>query len=119
MKPMTVVLVFLVCSCVVPALFAQDLMKCGTPEALRAFWAGEELERPPFGQDTVSSRHFVVHFDTTGDHATTRAYAESVSVYAECSWRMQVDTLGWIEPPSDGAGGDDRYGNSGDAIMDP
>ena len=85
----------------------------GTHVAVRAFLEREALDeagRPEPGPDFVHSSNFVVHFAPTGEHATTRAYAESVSVYAEHAWRTQVDSLGRTPPPpDDGEGGDDRY----------
>ncbi len=110
MKPAILVLVVVALLGIASGHQAENLGKCGTPEALRAFWAGEELVRPDSGPEYVNSRHFIVHYATNGDDSTTRVYAESVSVYAEYSWRMQIDTLGWIAPPPDGnAGGDSLY----------
>ena len=97
---------------IAPTLHAGDaiIVRSGTRKALVAFLDGNPVPRPEPGPCTVSTPHFIIHYDTIGEHATTRAYAESVSVYAEHCWQIQVDSLGWIEPPSDsGRGGDDRY----------
>jgi len=78
-------------------------------EAREAFFQGPVLDRPPPGPKFVHSKNFIVHFDTIGEHAATRAYAESVSAYAEEVWRLHVDSLGRT-PPLDGElGGDERY----------
>ncbi|MEO0093565.1 MAG: MXAN_6640 family putative metalloprotease [candidate division WOR-3 bacterium] len=90
-------------------LFAESDTKCGTQEALETFRYGIKLPRPASGPKYVYSTHFIIHFDTTGSNATTRAYAESTSKYAEYSWAKQCDTLLWATPPPDGAGPDDRY----------
>lgn len=83
--------------------------KCGTPEALESFRQGVKFVRPSSGPKYIYSARFIVHFDTTGTHMTTRAYAESVSKYAEYCWAKQVDTLKWAAPPPDYAGPDNRY----------
>ncbi|MEO0099977.1 MAG: T9SS type A sorting domain-containing protein [candidate division WOR-3 bacterium] len=90
-------------------LWAEKKEWCGTQEALRVFRMGEKIPRPPDGPKYVYSTHFIIHFDTIGTNATTRAYAESLSKYMEYSWAKQIDTLGWASPPPDGAGPDDRY----------
>ncbi len=77
---------------------------------MAAMEAGGSFDRPTPGPYYVYSEHFVVHYATTGQHATTRAYAESVRVYAEYSRRIQVDSLKWAAAPLDGtAGGDSKY----------
>lgn len=94
---------------IVAGVFAKPDTKCGTQEALELFRQGLKLPRPASGPKYVYSTHFIVHFDTTGSNATTRAYAESTSKYAEYSWSKQCDTLIWAEPPPDGSGPDNRY----------
>ncbi|MCX7785404.1 MAG: T9SS type A sorting domain-containing protein [candidate division WOR-3 bacterium] len=83
--------------------------KCGTAEVLESFRQGVKFSRPTSGPKYVYSSHFIVHFETTGTHITTRAYAESVAKYAEYCWAKQVDTLKWAAPPPDNAGPDNRY----------
>jgi squalene-hopene/tetraprenyl-beta-curcumene cyclase len=88
----------------------KKIQICGTLEALNKYRRGEKLPRPPFGPDTVSTAHFIIHYTTTGQHQTTRAYAESVAIYAEYCWQRQIEDLNWASPPPDNnAGGDDRY----------
>lgn len=87
----------------------KDGEKCGTIEALELYRSGVKLLTRPSAQDSVSSVHFIAHFDTTGGHAVTRVYAESVLAFAEYSWEKQVGGLGWAAPPPDGQGPDDRY----------
>ncbi|HDQ99226.1 MAG TPA: hypothetical protein ENN51_02925 [candidate division WOR-3 bacterium] len=114
MKRTTLVLILAVLFGAVPALYARDyfgeLPLSGTWEALVAYWAGEAPPRPEPGPLFVYSEKFVIHFDTIGTYAVLPKYAESVSVYAEHCWRLQVDSLGWAPLPMDsGRGGDDRY----------
>ncbi|MEO0114599.1 MAG: T9SS type A sorting domain-containing protein [candidate division WOR-3 bacterium] len=88
----------------------QLIGECGTLKMLQNLRAGMKFPRPPNGPKYIYSTHFVIHFDTTGTRAVTRAQAESVSVWAEHSWAKQVDTLGWDEPPPDNNHGvDNRY----------
>ncbi|MEO0092364.1 MAG: T9SS type A sorting domain-containing protein [candidate division WOR-3 bacterium] len=83
--------------------------KCGTAEALEGLRLGVKFTRPSSGPKYIYSTHFIVHFDTTGTNMTTRAYAESVSKYAEYCWAKQIDSLKWTAPPPDNAGPDNRY----------
>lgn len=72
---------------------------------------GETVARPydsllPSIFDTTGIR---VHYTTSGGHASSLPYARAVGGAAVESWRIQVDTLGWISPKSDsGLGGDNR-----------
>jgi hypothetical protein len=63
--------------------------------------------------DTIDSTHFRVHYNITGPHAVTTAYAQNMSSYFETSYNTEVNTLGYLAPPSDLAapnnGGDARY----------
>jgi hypothetical protein len=85
-------------------IFAAIPNKCGTPQALEDFRRGVKLVRPTM-QKSISSTHFVIHYDTSGTHVSSNAYAESVKKYAEYSYSKQIDSLGWIAPPPDGSGG--------------
>ena len=110
MKRTIMVLILAALFGAVPALYAEGSTGgwCGFGEAMRAFLETRRPSDP--GPEFVYTENFVVHFDTTGERATTRAYAESVAVYAEETWRVQVDSLGRTPPPPDrGEGGDDRY----------
>ncbi len=90
----------------------QTKIFCGHDIQMDRFEKG--LMPPPrpwggIGPKVINSTHFRIHFDTTGTHATTRAYAESVKVYAETSW-ARASRLGWVMPPPDNnRGGDNRY----------
>ncbi len=84
---------------------------CGHDIEMDRFAKGLRPARPwsGIGPKRINSTHFRIHFDTTGTHATTRAYAESTSVYAETSW-ARASRLGWLMPPPDNVrGGDSRY----------
>ncbi len=81
---------------------------CGTPERLDQFRAGILAHRPAVGQCRTGSGSCWVHYDTTGRHATTHAYAESASSYVARAWWRQVDTLGWAAPAPDQQGPDSR-----------
>lgn len=63
--------------------------------------------------------HFKLHFDTSDSHAvpvgdtngnSVPDFIERLAEVADSVWRMDVDHLGYLPPPSDDtAGGDDRY----------
>lgn len=105
MKKITILLLLIF----IAFLWAEEKEWCGTQEALRLFRMGRKISRPSDGPKYVYSANFIIHFDTVGSNATTRAYAESISRYMEFSWAKQIDTLGWAEPPLDNAGPDNRY----------
>lgn len=89
--------------------FTERQEECGFIKAMIDFQNGIERPRPPSGPKYIYKPHFIIHFDTTGTHATTRAYAESTGVYAETVW-TRLSNLGWYMPPPDGSmGGDSRY----------
>ena len=97
------------CIVFVTAAFAEERKKCGTQDAYERFQRGDKLARPPNGPKYIYSPHFIIHFDTTGTHSCTRAYAESTSIYAEFSWAKQIGGLGWAAAPPDNGGPDSRY----------
>ncbi|MEO0075540.1 MAG: T9SS type A sorting domain-containing protein [candidate division WOR-3 bacterium] len=83
--------------------------KCGTIQALIDFQKGIRRPRPTSGPKYIYTTHFIIHFDTIGNDATTRAFAETAAVHAELSW-SELTALGWMMPPPDGSnGGDSRY----------
>ncbi len=63
--------------------------------------------------------HFKLHYDTIGTNAVPTLdndasgipdFIERIALYADSSWLMQVETFGYLPPPSDGLeGGDSRY----------
>ena len=63
--------------------------------------------------------HFKLHYDTSGmsavpladaDSNTVPDYIERIALYADSSWRGEVELFGYLPPPSDGLeGGDSRY----------
>ena len=89
--------------------FAERDMICGTQEAFESFKRGERPQRPPNGPLYLYTPHFVIHFDTAGTHACTRAYVESTAIYAEFSREKQVGGLGWAAAPPDIGGPDSLY----------
>jgi len=110
MKINKTILIFFLQLILVAGVMAKLDTKCGTIPVLEEFRRGIKLPRPSSGPKYVYSTHFIIHFDTTGARACTRAYAESTSKYAEYSWAKAVDTLKWAAPPPDGSsGGDSRY----------
>ncbi len=63
------------------------------------------LVRPVPGPNTIASTHFLVHYSVPG----LAAYAQDISDASELTYRVLVDTIGHLVPPSDGAeGGDAR-----------
>ncbi len=106
------VILFLTFATFLSSLAEEKKEWCGTQEALRRFKAGIKLARPSLSGPVsyIERTNFRVHYTTSGNDATTPAYAESVAKFIEYSWKKQIDTLGWITPPPDfGYGGDDRY----------
>jgi hypothetical protein len=63
--------------------------------------------------------YYKIHYDTEGIHAVPLTdantngipdYIENLGWYADSCWEHETFTLGWRQPPSDGAaGGDGRY----------
>ncbi|MCH7548651.1 MAG: hypothetical protein IH969_03780, partial [Candidatus Krumholzibacteriota bacterium] len=59
----------------------------------------------PVYPNQFASAHFVVHYASSGGPL----YAQAVSEAAEKTYRVLIDTLAYVTPPSDGsAGGDSR-----------
>ncbi len=69
--------------------------------------------RPPTGfpslPQSVASPHFVVHYTTAGDHATSPDAAATLSANAETAYRLIVETWGYPPPKDDGDGRTDLY----------
>ena len=104
---------------------------CGTPLAVAAMEALETadpfagrlltraLQRPSLAHQVVSpSGRFRVHYDTEGTDAVGPAdadgngrpdYVDLVMTLADSAWHVQVEVLGYREPPADGGfgGGDE------------
>ncbi|MFA6470781.1 MAG: MXAN_6640 family putative metalloprotease [Candidatus Latescibacterota bacterium] len=98
-------------------------IKCGTPLAIKNIISGTG-KIASYRLDTLTNSivsgkgHFRVHYDSTGSAAPDKTdidfngipdYIDSVLVYLEYAWDLQVNTLGYIPPLSDkGAGGGDE-----------
>ena len=104
---------------------------CATPLAVAAVEALEgadpfagrllarALQRPSLAHHAVSpSGHFRVHYDTEGPDAVGTAdadgngvpdYVDLAMTLADSAWHVQVEVLGYQEPPADGGfgGGDE------------
>ncbi len=104
---------------------------CATPLAVAAVEALESadpfagrlltraLQRPSLAHEVVSpSGHFRVHYDTEGPDAVAPAdadgnglpdYVDLTMTLADSAWHVQVEVLGYQEPPRDGGegGGDE------------
>ncbi len=66
-----------------------------------------ELSGPVLIRETP---HFRIHYTLVGADDTTEQYVEAVALAAEEVWTIQIEQMGWPEPPSDGEqGGDDHY----------
>jgi hypothetical protein len=100
---------FLILIIIFTTISYAEINICGTQEAFERFLQGEKLLRPPNGPYFIYTPHFIIHFDTTGGNACTRAFAESIAKYAECTWAKEVGGLGWAAPPPDNGGPDTRY----------
>jgi hypothetical protein len=54
--------------------------------------------------------HFKLHWTDQGVDATTLAYAQQVAGYADISWQVECNDMGYFVPPPDGGvGGDNLY----------
>ncbi len=63
----------------------------------------------PSNQTFYDTTHFRIHYDTTGIAAVDTAYVRLIAGIAEYSWEIEVDSMGFDEPPPDTGGGDSRY----------
>jgi hypothetical protein len=95
----------------VASIFAQNsYWRCGTiEEALEHERRFRMILSPGYGPSYKYSKHFLVHFDTTGPNITSFAYAETVSMYAESLWGKSDEKLPWGSFNPEAAGPDDRY----------
>lgn len=98
-----------------PDRFRGEQEPCAT-EILTTHWreTGGQilLTRPSLSgpEETIETTHLIIHYTQSGSDACSPTYATSVADYAEYSWSIEVDSLGWDEPPPDyGYGGDNRY----------
>lgn len=104
-------IIFGLCLAGIP-LQAQDIVKCGTPSVLEAMRRGKAMpDLYPSTQATVSvlspSGKFRLEFETEGVHAVPLAdldengipdYIDRAGEYADESWRVMVDSLGYRNP---------------------
>ena len=101
-----------------------DPAGCGTPVALEirrcisnvspeiAELIRPYLVRPSLDQEYNSpGGHFKIHFTYTGTDAVPNfEYVQRFANYFDIAWKVEIDTIGYFAPPSDGsAGGDSRY----------
>jgi len=103
-------------------------LKSGTRFSLSLLAFEDEIEPALFNQLLertprhlyFDSENFRIHYDTSGEHAPPLAdvnpangipdYVDSTALVLEYVWSFEIDTLGFIEPVSDGGeGGDLRY----------
>lgn len=96
----------------VGSLHAQGVVKCGTPSVLEAMRRGKVLsDATPTTQATREvlspSGKFRLQFDDSGTHAVPLAdvnangipdYVDRAGEYADESWRVMVDSLGYVDP---------------------
>ncbi|MCS7244541.1 MAG: T9SS type A sorting domain-containing protein [candidate division WOR-3 bacterium] len=88
--------------------------RCLTPQVLESFQKGEykTFSRPTLSgpEQIIQTQNFVIHYTTSGTDAVSPAYAESVAVFAEYSWNILVNQIGWFAPPPDNnQGGNNKY----------
>ena len=106
--------------------------KCGTLPVLEAVRNLGQVDRPTnasllsmlarpsttFSYDSPGG-NFKIHYDTLGANAVPTAdadtsgipdYVEKTAAYADSSWELEVNQMGYTPPPSDGVeGGDSKY----------
>ncbi|MCD6418156.1 T9SS type A sorting domain-containing protein [bacterium] len=120
-RPITVFIFF--------ALFINSFAsnKCGTPDAIRRFFAEKRTQQPPSLPLRFETAHFVLHYDTTGENAVYSGdengnfipdYVESTAIFLENVWHKVVDSLGYRPPLADTIGTSDTTENGGDARTD-
>jgi len=94
------------------SLQAQGVVKCGTPTVLEAMRRGKALpDAVPTTQATREvlspSGKFRLQFDDSGTHAVPLTdidangipdYVDRAGEYADESWRVMVDSLGYVDP---------------------
>ncbi|MEN9839518.1 MAG: hypothetical protein RL177_997, partial [Bacteroidota bacterium] len=108
-------------------LHAQDVVKCGTVSVIETMRRGKAMPDPlPV---TLSTREvlspsgkFRLQFDSTGTHAVPMAdlntngipdYVDRAGEYADESWRVMVDSLGYVDPLIPGSPYRIRFLNQG------
>ncbi len=73
------------------------------------------LRARPSLTDYIDTTHFRIHYNTTGTSKILNwpdtTYRDAVATAAENSWSMEVDGLGFRQPPSDGSDPDGGGGN--------
>ncbi|NDC89953.1 MAG: hypothetical protein EB075_14345, partial [Bacteroidetes bacterium] len=93
-------------------LHAQDVVKCGTPSVIEAVARGKfrasALPTTQATREVLSpSGKFRLEFDDSGTHAVPMAdlnangipdYVDRAGEYADESWRVMVDSLGYVDP---------------------
>ncbi|MBD3297853.1 MAG: hypothetical protein GF341_04295 [candidate division Zixibacteria bacterium] len=107
-------------------------IRCGTPVVAEAYSSLNRLSvsaqneitssfsRRPTDSTYVSpGGYFVLHYDLDSVNAVPSAdddssgfpdFIERLALYLDSAWNVEVETLGWRRPPSDGtAGGDSLY----------
>jgi len=99
---------------------------CGTPALHEAMLLEDQISqatldriltlanRPTLsGPETTfisPAGYFRFHYTTSGGDAVTEAYANEMAGYFDDSWEMEINILGYFQPPSDnGLGGDNLY----------
>lgn len=99
------------------AVSANELLSGAPPAAGKILL--EALQRPRLAHTLVSpSGHFRIHYDTEGREAVEAIdtdgngipdYVDATAAIADSAWTLEVDVLGYREPPPDGgAGGGDE-----------
>ncbi len=96
---------------------AQDIVKCGTPAIIEAMRSGKTSRFEPMSTLATNfhlspSGKFRLEYETTGTHAVPLAdlnangipdYVEKAGQYADESWRVMVDSLGFVDPVRPGS----------------
>ena len=105
---------------------AQESIKCYTPQIVRLHIAAHKnlkeayvAVRPVMQTSILSpSGKFRIHFDTTGTNQpamvtadgstipnTTDQYVDTLAKILDIVWRTEIDSFGFVPPPSDGGRG--------------
>jgi len=78
-----------------------------------------DLRDRPSNMTYIDTEHFRIHYDTSGTHKIYNwpdtTYRDAVMAAAELSWAVEVDTMGFRQPPDDGS---DPDGGDGSGLYD-
>ncbi len=104
----------LIDKCGVPTIEAIEDALPTLPEGVASEIRG--LRARPVCTTYIDTEHFRIHYDTIGTHAIlSTGYRDAIAASVEYCWDVEVDALGFREPPNDGS---DPDGGGGSSLYD-